>query len=241
MNMPAELIVALDVPSVDAITPLLRKLPAEANFFKVGLELFIRDGVKAMALLAKKQKRVFLDLKLHDIPHTVAQAIKAAGRFEAALMTVHAAGGRAMLSAAAEAAYDCPIRPQLIAVTTLTSLNEKDFADLGIQRTLTDQARTLGALALECRIDGLVTSVLEAPTLRTQFGPKPVLVTPGIRPAGADIGDQKRIATPAGAIRAGASYLVVGRPILDAPHPGQAAAAILAEMAEAEAQSGSPN
>lgn len=232
--MPAELIVALDVPSSDAIKPLLRQLPAEANFFKVGLELFIRDGVKAMELLAKKQKRVFLDLKLHDIPHTVAQAIKSAGRFEAALMTVHAAGGRAMLSAAAEAAYDCPVRPQLIAVTTLTSLTEKDFLDLGIQRTLSEQALALGSMVLECRIDGLVTSVLEAPTLRSHFGPKPVLVTPGIRPAGADVGDQKRIATPAAAIRAGASYLVVGRPILDAPKPGEAAEAILSEMAAAQ-------
>jgi len=232
--MPTELIVALDVPSADAIKPLLRQLPSEVNFFKVGLELFIRDGVRAMELLAQEQKRVFLDLKLHDIPHTVAQAIKSASRFEAALMTVHAAGGRAMLSAAAEAAAECPVRPQLIAVTTLTSLNEKDFADLGIQRTLAEQALALGTMVLECRIDGLVTSVLEAPTLRSHFGPKPILVTPGIRPTGANVGDQKRIATPTVAIRAGASYLVVGRPILDAPKPGLAAAAILAEMAEAQ-------
>ena len=149
-------------------------------------------------------------------------------------MTVHATGGRAMLTAAAEAAAaQGATRPRLVAVTTLTSLNQDDFSELGINRSVADQALTLTRMALESGIDGVVTSVHEAAALRRKFGAGPLLVTPGIRPAGADVGDQKRVATPALAVQAGASYLVVGRPIVEAPHPGQAAAAIQAEIDKA--------
>jgi orotidine-5'-phosphate decarboxylase len=149
-------------------------------------------------------------------------------------MTVHAIGGKAMLAAAAEAAAAFgPNRPRIVAVTTLTSLGQEDFIDLGISRTVSDQALRLTELALKCGIDGVVTSVLEAAALRQEFGPKPILVTPGIRPAGSDIGDQKRVATPAVAVKAGASYLVVGRPIMEASDRAAASRSIQAELDQA--------
>ena len=227
--MRPELIVALDVPSMAAIPPILDKLPPEVDFFKVGLELYTAAGREPLELLARRGKRVFLDLKLHDIPRTVANAITAALGYNVAMMTVHAMGGRSMLKAAAEAAG--ANGPRLVAVTTLTSLAQSDLDDLGISRPLADQALALGALALSSGIHGLVTSVHEARALRGRFGAGPILVTPGIRPAGAEVADQKRVATPAAAVQAGASCLVVGRPILDAPDPGRAAELILAEMA----------
>lgn len=227
--MRPELIVALDVPSAAAIGSILDKLPPEVDFFKVGLELYTAAGREPLELLARRGKRIFLDLKLHDIPRTVANSVTAALNYNVALMTVHAMGGRSMLKAAAEAAG--PNGPRLVAVTTLTSLAQSDLDDLGIGRSLADQALALGALALASGIHGLVTSVHEARALRGRFGADPILVTPGIRPAGAEVADQKRVATPAAAVQAGASHLVVGRPILDAPDPGRAAELILTEMA----------
>lgn len=231
--MRPELIVALDVPSVAAIPSILDKLPPEVDFFKVGLELYTAAGREPMELLSRRGKRIFLDLKLHDIPRTVANAITAALGYNVALMTVHAMGGRSMLKAAAEAAG--ANGPRLVAVTTLTSLTQSDLDDLGISRPLADQALALGAMALSSGIHGLVTSVHETRALRGRFGAGPILVTPGIRPAGAEVADQKRVATPAAAVQAGASCLVVGRPILDAPDPGRAAELILAEMASVHA------
>lgn len=232
--MKSELILALDVETVDEVTRILRLLPAEVNFFKVGLELFIRDGARALSLLTQKNKRIFLDLKLHDIPQTVARAVRSAAGYGVQLLTVHALGGRAMLQAATESSVACgKPGPRLVAVTTLTSLHNDDLADLGIGRNLQDQALALGQLALASGIHGLVTSVHEARALRDRFGADPILVTPGIRPAGGAAGDQKRIATPTMAVQSGATYLVVGRPILEADDPGKAAAAILTEMATA--------
>jgi orotidine-5'-phosphate decarboxylase len=229
--MKPELIVALDVPRTRDLRALLRKLPSEVDFFKIGLELFVAEGAQALTLLARRNRRVFLDLKLHDIPRTVANAVTAAGRYGVALLTVHALGGRAMLRAAAEAAAaGGPAAPKLVAVTTLTSLDAGDFNELGIGRPLGAQALALGALALESGIHGLVTAAHEARGLRDRFGATPLLVTPGIRPAGVEHGDQKRVATPTLAVQAGATHLVVGRPILEAPDPGQAAAAILEEI-----------
>jgi orotidine-5'-phosphate decarboxylase len=181
--------------------------------------------------LQARRMRLFLDLKFHDIPRTVAHAVKAASRLGASLMTVHACGGRDMLRAASDAALEMGQQaPRLVAVTTLTSLNQADLADLGIARSLADQALRLGELALSCGIDGLVTSVHEAAELRRRFGPEPLLVTPGIRPAGAEVGDQKRVATPAAAVRAGADFLVVGRPITEAPDPASAALSLIKEI-----------
>ncbi len=230
MNKP-EVIVALDVPNAEAVPPLLRQLPPEIRWVKVGLELYTIAGPAIVRTLTASGRQVFLDLKFHDIPRTVANAIAAAGGLGAALMTVHATGGRAMLKAAAEAAAAFgERRPKLVAVTTLTSLNADDFKDLGLARSVADQALALTDLALASGIDGVVTSVHEATALRARFGAGPLLVTPGIRPTGADVGDQKRVATPAVAVRAGASYLVVGRPIVEAPDPARAARAILAEI-----------
>ena len=232
--MKPEIIVALDVPNAAALPPLLARLPPEIGWFKIGLELFIAEGPAIVKDLVARRKRVFLDLKLHDIPRTVAHAVTAAGRLGASLMTVHAGGGRAMMKAAAEAAAAFgPSAPKLVAVTTLTSLNDDDLADLGVQRSLADQALALTELALSSGLHGVVTSVHEAAALRQRFGPAPILVTPGIRPAGGDVGDQKRVATPAAAVKAGATYLVIGRPIVEANDPMQAGKAILKEIQDA--------
>ncbi len=232
--MKPEIILAVDVPTAKDVAPLLIKLPDQLIWFKVGLELFTAEGPAILAPFTARQKHIFLDLKLHDIPRTVANAVTAAAKLGVNLMTVHAIGGRAMLKAAAEAAAAFgPNRPRLVAVTTLTSLNQDDFTDLGIQRTVADQALALTDMALACGIDGVVTSVHEAPLLRRTFGPNPILVTPGIRPSGADVGDQKRVATPANAVEAGSTYLVVGRPIVEAPDPFKATLAIQAEVEKA--------
>ena len=225
--MKPEIILDVDVPSAADVPPLLSKLPEQLIWFKVGLELFTAEGPAILKPFTDRNKHLFLDLKLHDIPRTVANAVTAAAKLGVNLMTVHAIGGRAMLKAAAEAAAAFgPNRPRLVAVTTLTSLNQDDFTDLGIQRSVADQALALTDMALACGIDGVVTSVHEAPILRQRFGAGPILVTPGIRPSGADVGDQKRVATPAVAVKAGSTYLVVGRPIVVAPYPFKATLAI---------------
>lgn len=232
--MKPEVILALDVPNAAAVGPVLSRLPQELAWLKVGLELFTAAGPDIVHTLTRDGRKIFLDLKLHDIPRTVANAVTAAGALGASLMTVHAIGGKDMLKAAAEAAKAFgPNRPRLVAVTTLTSLNQQDFNDLGIQRSVTDQALRLTELTLASGIDGVVTSVLEAAALRKAFGSAPILVTPGIRPSGAEVGDQKRVATPAMAVEAGASYLVVGRPIMDAPDPAAATRNIQAEITTA--------
>ncbi len=235
-NLPAapQLIVALDLPAAGGVPDLLRRLPASIAYFKIGLELFIADGPAALDALRRARKQVFLDLKLHDIPNTVRRAVSAAARHEIAMLTLHAGGGRAMLAAAAEAARESgPRAPLLLAVTTLTSLNAADLAEIGIGRNLQEQAMMLGALAVEAGAGGLVASVHETAMLRRKFGGGLRIVTPGIRPAGAAVQDQQRIATPAAAVGAGSDFLVVGRPILEAPDPGAAAEAILAEIQSA--------
>lgn len=241
--MKPEIILAVDVPCATEVGPLLDKLQNQLTWFKVGLELFTAEGPAILTPFKLEGKHLFLDLKLHDIPRTVANAVTSAARLGVNLMTVHAAGGRAMLKAAADAAAAFgPNRPRLVAVTTLTSLNQDDFNDLGIQRSVADQALALTELALNSGIDGVVTSVHEAPLLRRRFGNDPILVTPGIRPAGNDVGDQKRVATPALAVAAGATYLVVGRPIVEASSPLKAAQAIQTEInAEYAKQSARPS
>jgi orotidine-5'-phosphate decarboxylase len=232
--MLAELIVALDVPSSDKISDILSVLPDEIVNYKVGLELYTSEGPAAMRPLLDAQKKVFLDLKLHDIPRTVARAVTSAGEHGISLLTVHASGGRAMLEAAATAAADLGDRaPKLIAVTTLTSLDDSDLKDLGIQRGVAEHTIALGKLAIESGIDGLVCSPREVAAFRTELGDDALLVTPGIRLADGELGDQKRVATPASAVADGSSYLVVGRPILQAHDPNAAATAILAEMSTA--------
>jgi orotidine-5'-phosphate decarboxylase len=229
---PTELIVALDVPGADDAARVLAGL-SSVDFYKVGLELFTSEGPRIITLLHEAGKRVFLDLKLHDIPRTVARAVTAAAAHGVDLLTVHASGGPAMLRAAAEAAAAVgpgARRPRLVAVTTLTSLDQEDLAALGIRRPLDDHTLALGRMAIDCGIDGLVCSPLETARFRETLGPQPLLVTPGIRPPGDDAGDQKRVATPREAARAGADFLVVGRSILNAPDPAAAARAMLDDM-----------
>jgi len=191
------------------------------------LELFIAEGKPLVEEVQRRGYSIFLDLKLHDIPNTVASAVHAAGRLGVSMLTVHAAGGPEMLSAAAEASAEGLV---LLAVTVLTSMDTAQMEATGIPGTAGTQVDRLAKLALSCGIPGLVCSPNEVAGLRAQMGPEPLLVIPGVRPKGAEAGDQKRVATPAAAITAGASYLVVGRPITRAVDPGAAARAILAEM-----------
>ena len=227
----AELIVALDVPGIDAVGSVLDTLPAEVTTYKVGLELFASVGPAVLDLLAERDKRVFLDLKLHDIPNTVAGAIRSAAAHNVFMMTVHAQGGRAMLNAAADAARQTDANPKLVAVTTLTSLDHADLKDLGVSRSLTEHTLALGQLAVDAGIDGLVCSALETAAFRKAIGSEPLLVTPGIRPTGSVEGDQRRVVTPSDAVKAGSSYLVIGRPITAAAEPMEAIAAIEQELA----------
>lgn len=230
--MEPALIVALDVPTLDEMEKTLDRLPDSIEWYKVGLEIFCAEGPRVLEPLKRRNKKIFLDLKLHDIPRTVANAVQTAASHGVNLMTVHAIGGRAMLEAAAEAARGCDNPPKLVAVTTLTSLSQDDFTDLGINRTVSEQALALGELAISSGIDGMVTSAHEAAALREKF-PDALLVTPGIRMPEGDIGDQKRVATPAFAVQQGATHLVVGRPIVQAEDPASAATAIFADMKNA--------
>jgi orotidine-5'-phosphate decarboxylase len=229
--MKSELIVALDVSQTDEALAVVKSLPAEVVWYKIGLELFCAEGPPIFQSIRSCNKSVFLDLKFHDIPRTVERAVKTAARHGVEMLTLHSSGGRAMLQAAVEAAHSCVSKPPiLIAVTALTSLDQKDFNDIGISRTPIQQVIELAEMALSCGVDGLVSSPQEVETLRARLGARPILVTPSIRSPGEDTGDQKRVATPAAAARAGANFLVVGRPILNAENPAAVATAILNDL-----------
>jgi orotidine-5'-phosphate decarboxylase len=225
------LIVALDFPDAAAALACVDQLADSVSWFKVGLELYLASGDSVVRELKRRGHSVFLDLKLHDIPNTAASAVRSLAQLEPDLLTLHAAGGRAMLSAAAEAARSLPHPPRLLAVTVLTSMDATALAETGIAAAPVEQVLRLARLAADCGIDGMVCSPAEAAALHSAL-PKALLVTPGIRPAGADAGDQKRIATPQFALAAGASMLVVGRPITAANDPKAAAQAILSDMAK---------
>jgi orotidine-5'-phosphate decarboxylase len=227
------LIVALDVPDAASAARLVNQLEGTCLWFKVGLELFIAAGPAVVESLVARGHSVFLDLKLHDIPNTVAGAVRSATALGVKMMTLHAAGGPAMLAAAKSALDGVANPPELLAVTVLTSMDQAQVNAVGLDRSPAEQVAVLARMGLEAGIRGFVCSPKEVAALRALTGPEGVLVVPGIRPAGAAIGDQKRIATPADALRQGASFLVVGRPITQAPDPAEAAAAILKEMAEA--------
>jgi orotidine-5'-phosphate decarboxylase len=227
------LIVALDVPTAEAALALAERLEDQCQWFKVGLELYIAAGPAIVEKLVSRGHSIFLDLKLHDIPNTVAAAVRSAASLGANLLTVHASGGLAMLAAAQEAVSLMATPPQLLAVTVLTSIDQAQLKATGVHATPQEQAALLANLGLQAGIRGFVCSPQEAAALRALAGPEGVLVTPGIRPNGADQGDQQRIATPTYALDQGASYLVVGRPITQAADPALAAEAILLEIAEA--------
>jgi orotidine-5'-phosphate decarboxylase len=227
------LIVALDVPDAASATALVDRLEGSCQWFKVGLELFVAAGPAVLERLLNRGHSVFLDLKFNDIPNTVAGAVRSAAALGVRMMTVHASGGPAMLTAARGALEGLTDPPELLAVTVLTSMDAAQVSAVGLNRKPAEQVELLARMGLEAGIHGFVCSPQEVGRLRTLTGPGGVLVIPGIRPAGSAVGDQKRIATPAEALRMGASYLVVGRPITQATDPAEAAEAILREMAGA--------
>lgn len=226
------IVVALDYPDADQARAFVERVRPELCRLKVGKELFVTAGPGFVEELAARGFAVFLDLKFHDIPNTVAQACKAAARLGVWMMNVHAGGGPRMMRAAREALDDMPAatRPRLIAVTVLTSMGEAELRAIGIEASAHQQVLRLAALTRDCGLDGVVCSAQEATLLRSSLGPEFLLVTPGIRPAGSDAGDQTRILTPAQAMAAGSDYLVIGRPITQAADPLAALEAITREI-----------
>ena len=225
------LIVALDFPSSEQAFTLVERLDGQCLWFKVGLELYLAEGRSVVQELRKRGFKVFLDLKLHDIPNTVAGAVRSVSSSGPSLLTVHTAGGANMLRAAADAAAALSDPPILLAVTVLTSLDRLQLAAIGIGVPVAEQVLRLGRLALSAGIPGLVCSPEEVPILRAELGREPLLVVPGIRPPGAGTDDQSRVATAASAIASGASQLVVGRPITRSQNPAAAFHALLTEIA----------
>jgi orotidine-5'-phosphate decarboxylase len=227
------LIVGLDLPDASSALALVDRLDENCRWFKVGLELFVSAGPAVVEALLKRGHKVFLDLKFHDIPNTVAGAVRSAAGLGVQMLTVHASGGPAMLAAARGALDGMSDPPELLAVTVLTSMDSEQMQAVGLGREPAGQVALLARMGLLAGMRGFVCSPQEVATLRELTGPEGVLVVPGIRPAGAELGDQRRVATPGDALRAGASYLVVARPIVQAADPAAAAKAILHEMAEA--------
>jgi orotidine-5'-phosphate decarboxylase len=233
--------IALDFPTRDEALAMATRLAGRVGWLKVGLEAFIAEGPGLVEEVAKASgARVFLDLKFHDIPATVAGAVASAARSGAAMVNVHASGGRAMLEAAREAARRAGLQ-KLIAVTVLTSIDAKTLADLPMAGQPEAIARRLAILAKECGLDGVVCSAPDLAGIRAACGPGFFTVVPGIRPAGAEVGDQKRVATPGRAVAAGADLLVIGRPVTAAPDPDAALGAILAEVASVAGASPEPS
>jgi orotidine-5'-phosphate decarboxylase len=217
--MTHKIIVALDFPDAASALALVARLDPSLCRLKVGKELFTVAGPELVRVLVARGFEVFLDLKFHDIPNTVAAACRAAAGLGVWMLNVHASGGRRMMTAAQEALADLPNRPLLIAVTVLTSMSADDLAEVGVADAPADQVLRLARLTQQCKLDGVVCSAQEAALLRADLGAAFRLVTPGIRPAGAEAGDQRRVMTPSEALRAGATDLVIGRPITAVPDP----------------------
>lgn len=231
------LVFPLDVPSLDEARRAAATIAPAVGVLKVGLELFVREGPAAAALGDAHGRDVFLDLKLHDIPETVERAVGSAAALGVRYLTIHAAGGAAMLERAVVRAARAERPLTLLAVTVLTSLDADDLAAQGIAGSPAEHVLRLARAAWAAGVRGFVCSPAEAAAMRAALGPEALLVTPGIRPAGAGAGDQKRVATPAAAIADGADLLVVGRPIRDAADPLAAAASVVAEIERALAAS----
>jgi orotidine-5'-phosphate decarboxylase len=227
----APIAVALDAPDLNAAARWASLVTPHVSTVKIGLELYLRYGPEAVASIrGASAVEVFLDLKLHDIPATVAGAVRSVARLRPALLTVHAAAGPAAISAAAQAAPDT----RIVAVTVLTSLRDTDLSRIGIVGPVGDAVRRLAVLSVEAGARGLVCSPQEVAAVRSEVGSEITLITPGVRPAGADANDQARVATPEEALRSGADLLVIGRPITGAADPGAAAAAIAASLRRVE-------
>jgi len=229
MSPGRRLIVALDTVDAGRARCWANAVAPHAGLLKLGLEFFLANGAEGFASITGAP--IFLDLKLHDIPNTVAGGVRAVLPLKPRMLTIHASGGWAMVQAAHQAAASAgPDRPMILAVTVLTSLDQADLLAMGIAVTPPEQVLRLGRLAIEAGADGLVCSPLEVALLRNALGPAVKLVVPGIRPAGSHAGDQARTMTPAEAVAAGADWIVVGRPITGATDPGQAAADIAADV-----------
>ena len=229
------LIVALDVSTMDAMKETVTALGDAVSFYKVGMELFYAEGEQTVRYLQEQNKQVFLDLKLHDIPNTVAHGVSSLTRLGANLITMHGQGGPVMMKAAVQAARETAEqlgveRAKLLAITVLTSFDDEAWTSTGGQLPISDQVIRLAKLAKECGMDGVVCSALEAKMIREACGDDFLIVTPGIRPSFAATDDQKRIATPASALQDGASRLVIGRPITQAENPREAVRLIIEEM-----------
>jgi len=230
--MKPELVVALDEPDFDRASALVAKTASKVQWYKVGYQAYYGYGERIIADLRIAGKSLFLDLKLHDIPSTTAAGVRAAVKTGASLLTLHAAGGRAMLEAAAAARDDAGAsgRLRLLAVTVLTSMSASDLREVGVDREPQAVVPMRARLAASCGIDGVVCAVAEARAVREATNAGFVVLCPGIRPAGASEGDQRRVATPSDAARAGVDFIVVGRPIAQAQDPAAAADAIAREI-----------
>ncbi len=224
------LIVALDVSSAAAAQKIVAAVGDSAFCYKVGMQLYTAEGPRVVRELVASGRRVFLDLKYHDIPNTVASAVREAASLHVSMLTIHASGGGKMMRAATAAARDSNAALMILAVTVLTSLDDNDLDKLGVHGRVQDQVLRLAALAIADGCHGVVASAQEASALRNEIEGDFAIVTPGVRPAGTEHGDQARVVTPAEAIAAGASHIVVGRPITAAADPASEARAILGQM-----------
>jgi orotidine-5'-phosphate decarboxylase len=222
-----KIIVALDVPTKREALDLAEKLGEQISFFKIGLQLYTAEGPEIVRAVSATGCRVWLDLKLHDIPNTAARAVESAGRVGVQMLTIHLSGGSEMVRAATAARVNNML---LLGVTVLTSATEKTLREIGIQDKVDDQVLRLAKLGVEAGIDGVVASPHEIKSLRREFGDKIKIVVPGIRPSWSEPDDQKRTMTPREALEAGADYLVIGRPIIAHPDPNEAAAKILQDL-----------
>jgi orotidine-5'-phosphate decarboxylase len=226
----SRLIVALDVPSAVEAQRIVQQVGDSAQIFKVGKQLFTAEGPQLVRDLVASGRKVFLDLKFHDIPNTVSGAVTEAAKLGVSMLTVHASGGSKMLKAAADASAASMSKPLVLAVTVLTSLSDADLAELSVAVDVKTQVLRLAKLAVKAGCGGVVASAQEARQLRDELGTGFAIVTPGVRPTGASVGDQARVVTPAEAIAAGATHIVVGRPITEAADPGKAAREILEQL-----------
>jgi orotidine-5'-phosphate decarboxylase len=225
-----DLILALDLPDEEQALRLLDRIGDDLRWVKIGLQLFTRHGPRIVEQVAERGYNVFLDLKLHDIPNTVGSAVTSLCGLPIDLLTLHTCGGSEMMRAAEAARTAGRPSMTLLGVTVLTSMDSSTLGDIGVRARPAKQVSRLARLACDSGIGGLVCSPLELPILRKELGQDPVIVTPGVRPRGADVNDQKRIMTPADAARAGASYIVVGRPIYKANDPRGATRAVIEEL-----------
>jgi orotidine-5'-phosphate decarboxylase len=222
------LIVALDFPTAEQALDLVRNLSGDVSRFKIGLQLYTAAGPEVVRAVAATGAQVFLDLKLHDIPHTVAKTVAAAAALRVRMLTIHLSGGRRMIEAAVA---ECPPDLLLLGVTVLTSLDEATLRETGVDRGVETHAVALASLGVTAGVRGLIASPHELHALRGRLGEEVTIITPGVRPSWAGADDQKRFTTPREALRNGADYLVIGRPITAHPHPREAARQLIAEIA----------